>query len=187
VPNWRSAGLTHAGQSSTGVQDSIKFGRIYGSNRLDYILLKEQKDTYDVLVWENKGEGGTKLKADGSYYCDMRNSGSDDLVWIYQDGRVDEINVNIHSPPAWGHAISFDLRVPGPRNGIHLADWTGDGKCDIIVQDKATGALTIYQNTYQTASGRMTFDSNTLHASPGCNQGWGVGIFDLGMRIHDIE
>ncbi|EXK87540.1 hypothetical protein FOQG_08887 [Fusarium oxysporum f. sp. raphani 54005] len=187
VPNWRSAGLTHAGQSSTGVQDSIKFGRIYGSNRLDYILLKEQKDTYDVLVWENKGEGGTKLKADGSYYCDMRNSGSDDLVWIYQDGRVDEINVNIHSPPAWGHAISFDLRVPGPRNGIHLADWTGDGKCDIIVQDKATGALTIYQNTYQTASGRMTFDSNTLHASPGCNQGWGVGIFDLGMRIHDID
>ncbi|XEU97574.1 hypothetical protein FSHL1_002860 [Fusarium sambucinum] len=187
VPNWRSAGITHAGQSSSGNQDKIKFGRIYGSNRLDYILLKEQKDTYDVLVWENKGQGGTKLKADGTYYCDMRNSGSDDLVWIYQDGRVDEINVNIHSPPAWGHAIDFDFRVPGPRNGIHLADWTGDGKCDIIVQDKGSGALTIYENTYVTASGRMTFASNTIHAAPGCDQGWGVGIFDLGMRIHDID
>ncbi|KAF5001515.1 hypothetical protein FGRMN_986 [Fusarium graminum] len=187
VPNWRSAGLTHAGQSSTGIQNKIKFGRIYGSNRLDYILLKEQKDTYDVVVWENKGEGGTKLKADGSYYCDMRNSGSDDLVWIYQDGRIDEINVNIHSPPAWGHAIEFNFRVPGPRNGIHLADWTGDGKCDIIVQSKATGDLTIYQNNYQTGSGQMTFAGSTIHASPSCEQGWGVGIFDLGMRIHDID
>ncbi|KAF4968093.1 hypothetical protein FSARC_4454 [Fusarium sarcochroum] len=187
VPEWRSAGLTHAGQSATGVQDSIKFGRIYGSNRLDYILLKEQKEHYDVVVWQNQGAGGTKLKADGNYYCDMTGSGSDDFVWIYQDGHAAEINVNIHSPPAWGHTTTIELKVPGPRNGIHLADWTGDGRCDVIVQNKATGDLTVFKNLYDKAANRITFDSGTTHASSKCDQGWGVGIFDLGMRFHDID
>ncbi|KAM0549173.1 hypothetical protein ACHAPJ_009482 [Fusarium lateritium] len=187
VPEWRFAGLTHAGQSATGVQDSIKFGRIYGSNRLDYIFLKEQKEYFDVVVWENQGAGGTKLKADGNYYCDMTGSGSDDYVWIYQDGHAAEINVNIHSPPAWGHSTKIVLKVPGPRNGIHLADWTGDGRCDVIVQNKATGDLTVFKNQYDKGTDSITFDSDTTHASSKCDQGWGVGIFDLGMRFHDID
>jgi hypothetical protein len=187
VPNWRSAGQTHAGQAVTGIQDSIKFGRIYGSNRLDYIFLKEEKEYYDVVVWQNQGAGGTKLKADGNYYCDMRGSGSDDYVWIYQDGHDAEINANIHSPPAWGHNTKIELTVPGPRNGIHLADWTGDGRCDVIVQNKATGHLTVYKNQYDKGADRISFDSGTAVGATDCNQGWGVGIFDLGMRFHDIE
>ncbi|KAG7409901.1 Multidomain esterase [Fusarium oxysporum f. sp. rapae] len=186
VPKWRSAGQTHAGQAVTGIQDSIKFGRIYGSNRLDYIFLKEEKDHFDVVVWQNQGAGGTKLKADGNYYCDMRGSGSDDYVWIYQDGHAAEINVNIHSPPAWGHNTRIELTVPGPRNGIHLADWTGDGRCDVIVQNKATGYLTVYKNQYDKGADKISFGSGTTVATD-CNQGWGVGIFDLGMRFHDID
>jgi hypothetical protein len=42
--------------------DRIVFGRIYGSNRLDYAHLKEADDHYDIEVWENLGAGGTKLK-----------------------------------------------------------------------------------------------------------------------------
>ncbi|KAF5982347.1 acetylxylan esterase [Fusarium bulbicola] len=186
VPQWRSAGQTHAGQAVSGIQDSIKFGRIYGSNRLDYIFLKEEKDHFDVVVWQNQGAGGTKLKADGNYYCDMRGTGSDDYVWIYQDGHAAEINANIHSPPAWVHSTKIELTVPGPRNGIHLADWTGDGRCDVIVQNKATGHLTVYKNQYDKGADRISFDSGTAVATE-CNQGWGVGIFDLGMRFHDID
>ncbi|CVL03596.1 related to acetylxylan esterase [Fusarium proliferatum] len=186
VPKWRSAGQTHAGEAVSGIQDSIKFGRIYGSNRLDYIFLKEEKDHFDVVVWQNQGAGGTKLKADGNYYCDMRGTGSDDYVWIYQDGHAAEINVNTHSPPAWGHNTKIELTVPGPRNGIHLADWTGNGRCDVIVQNKATGNLIVYKNQYDKGADRITFDSGTA-VTTDCNQGWGVGIFDLGMRFHDID
>jgi hypothetical protein len=99
VPDWRSAGITHPGQGDYGIRENIKFGRIYGSGRRDYIYLKEEKTYYDVIVWENQGYGGTKRKGDGNFYCDMRGTGcescgahslfarliftADDYVWIY--------------------------------------------------------------------------------------------------------
>ncbi|TGJ79062.1 hypothetical protein E0Z10_g9703 [Xylaria hypoxylon] len=186
VPEWRSAGRTHAGQADTGIQSNIKFGRIYGSGRLDYIYLKEVDDWYDVHVFENKGTGGTKRKGDGDNYCDMRGTGSDDLVWIYSNGTVDEINTNIHSPPNWGHSTHITLSVPGPRSRIHLADWTGDGKCDVLVQSEA-GALTLYENRYDSNANSITFTNRGVVASTGCTAGWGVSMFDRGMRIADIE
>ncbi|KAI1120096.1 hypothetical protein F5Y10DRAFT_290321 [Nemania abortiva] len=187
VPEWRSAGLTHPGQAESNIQSNIKFGRIYGSGRLDYIYLKEQDDWFDVHVFENKGSGGTKRKGDGNFYCDMRGTGSDDLVWIYSDGRVDEINTNIHAPPNWGHSTSITLTVPGPRVGIHLADWTGNGRCDVLVQNKANGALTLYENNYNAGANALTFTNRGVVASTGCTQGWGVSIFDRGMRLADID
>ncbi|KAK3372649.1 carbohydrate esterase family 3 protein [Podospora didyma] len=188
VPNWRDAGQTHGGQAGTsGLRNKIKFGRIYGSGRLDYIYLKEEATYVDVLVWENTGGGGTKLKADGNFYCDMRGTGADDYVWIYEDGHAAEINANIHSPPAWGHSTSISLNVPGPRVGIHLADWTGNGRCDVLVQNKATGALTLYENQF--SNNALTFTNRGVVSGSGgwCTEGWGVGIFDRGMRLADID
>ena len=71
--------------------------------------------------------------------------------------------------------------------GIHLADWDGDGKCDVLVQNKATGALTLYRNDWQSGRDTITFTNRGVVAETGCNQGWGVSIFDRGMRIADIE
>lgn len=187
VPDWRKAGVTHPGQAATGVRGNIKFGRIYGSGRLDYIYMKEEEEWFDMIVFENKGSGGTRRKGDGNFYCDMRGTGADDLVWIYYDGRVDEINTNIHSPPNWGHDTSITLTVPGPRTGIHLADWTGNGRCDVLVQNKATGALTLYENNYDAGAKALTFSNRGVVANTGCTEGWGVGIFDRGMRLADIE
>lgn len=65
VPDWVSVGITHEGQPQANIRNNIKFGKIYDSNRLDYIYIKEEADWFDVRVWENKGSGGTKLKADG--------------------------------------------------------------------------------------------------------------------------
>ncbi|KAI1741483.1 hypothetical protein F4680DRAFT_457982 [Xylaria scruposa] len=186
VPEWRSAGLTHPGQAESGIRSNIKFGRIYGSGRLDYIYLKEEKDWFDLIAFENKGSGGTKRKGDGNFYCDMRGTGADDLVWIYYDGRVDEINTNIHSPPNWGHNTTITLTVPGPRTGIHLADWTGNGRCDVLVQSK-TGTLTLYENNYDTGANSLNFSNRGVVASTGCTEGWGVSIFDRGMRLADID
>lgn len=80
VPNWVHSGITHTGMGVKGVRNHIKFGRIYGNNRMDYIWLKEENDRWDMHVWENDGAGGTKLKGDGVFYCDMRGTGIDDYV-----------------------------------------------------------------------------------------------------------
>ncbi|KAK0384091.1 hypothetical protein NLU13_8180 [Sarocladium strictum] len=187
VPGWASSGITHAGQGDSGIRGNIKFGKIYGSNRLDYIYLKEERDWFDVRVWENTGQGGTKQKGDGVFYCDMRGTGTDDYVWIYMDGHADEIFINIKSPPNWGHDHSISLRVPGPRTGIHLADWNGNGRCDVLVQDKASGALTLYENQYNAATKSISFANRGVVYRPNCPEGWGPGIFDRGMRLADID
>jgi hypothetical protein len=186
VPDWTSAGLTHPGQGESNVARNIKFGRIFGSGRRDYIYLKEEKTYFDVYVWENLSGGSTKRKADGNYYCDMRGTGRDDYVWIYQDGHAAEIFANIKNPPNWGHDVKITLSVPGPRNGIHLADWNGDGKCDVLVQNKATGAITPYINEYNAATNTLTFRQQGATRAL-CNTGWGVNPFDRGMAIVDIE
>ncbi|KAK3315918.1 carbohydrate esterase family 3 protein [Apodospora peruviana] len=190
VPDWRDTGITHPGQGQYGIRHLIKFGRIYGSGRKDYIYLNETKTHYDVVVWENVGGGSTKRKADGNFYCDMRGSGADDYVWIYDDGHTDSTDfyANIHQPPNWGHSITISLNVPGPRTGIHLADWNGDGKCDVLVQDKATGTLTLYENRYNLGDKTITFHNQGVVSNQArCTQGWGVGIFDRGMRMADLD
>jgi hypothetical protein len=69
-----------------------------------------------------------------------------------------------------------------------LADWDGDGLCDVLVQDRYTGALSLYKNTYDKATDTVTFAAKGV-VNPGqtCTQGWGVGIFDRGMRVADID
>jgi hypothetical protein len=187
VPNWVSSGITHEGRPETGIRQHIKFGKIYGSNRLDYIYIKEEDDYYDVLVWENKGSGGTKLKADGTFYCDMRGTGSDDYVWIYADGHSNEIFANTHNPPFWDPNYTFTLKVDVSRTLIHLADWTGNGRCDVLVQDKTTSAVTLWENQWDSATKTLTFANRGVVASPGCGKSTGVSIFDRNMRIADMD
>lgn len=188
MPEWRSSGITHEGQPQTGIQKNIKFGRIYGSGRLDYIYIKNESTYYDVRVWQNTGGGGTKRKADGNFYCDMRGTGSDDYVWIFNDGHSNQIFANVHNPPFWGINTKISLTVPGPRVGIHLADWTGNGRCDVLVQNKATGALTLWENQYDATKNSLTFaNRGVVTGAATCTEGWGVNIFDRGMRLADME
>lgn len=62
VPDWTHSGITHAGQATSGVRKQIKFGRIYGSGRLDYIYFQKVSDGYEMHVWQNTGGGGTRRK-----------------------------------------------------------------------------------------------------------------------------
>lgn len=61
-PSWHNAGTTHPGLGKTINPNNIRFGRIFGSGRLDYIYIKEEDAHFDAHVWENKGNGGTKRK-----------------------------------------------------------------------------------------------------------------------------
>ena len=82
MPDWIAAGITHQGQAETNIRKNIKFGRIYGGGKLDYIYLKEEKEYYDVRVWKNTGSGGTRRKADGNFYCDMLGTGMFDSHFL---------------------------------------------------------------------------------------------------------
>lgn len=141
----------------------------------------------------------------------MRGTGSDDYVvstentcppypyqaltrfffkWVYSDGSKATIYENTHNPPYWTASVEGGnlFTVPGPRVGIHLADWDGDGKCDVLTQDKATGALHMWKNNYDPLTGKFLFtDEGIVTGSATCTEGWGVGIFDRGLRLADLE
>jgi len=59
----------------------------------------------------------------------MDGDGRDDYVWISPMGEL-TVFINIGSPPAWGQGgVAINLNLP--RKSLHLADWTGTGKCDV--------------------------------------------------------
>jgi hypothetical protein len=78
-PHWVEASVAHRG--FPGEKPFVLFGRVFGSNRRDYITVTVTTATFnkqwDVNVWENTGSGGTLLRGDGVFYCDMHNQGYD--------------------------------------------------------------------------------------------------------------
>ena len=64
VPSWVHPGITHAGMGVPGAGVRIKFARVFGSGRLDYVYLKPSATAgnVDVTVWENTGTGGKLMK-----------------------------------------------------------------------------------------------------------------------------
>ncbi|KAK8041302.1 esterase [Apiospora phragmitis] len=185
VPDWVSAGQTHGG---VGRGSEIQVGRVYGSGRLDYVWMKPAGDKIEVTVYQNLGEGGTRRKGDGVFYCDMTGSGSDDYVWVWSPGDKAELYINTHNPPNWKEDTKTLFNIGRNRRSIHLADWDGDGKCDVLSQRKSDGALEWWRNGYDKATGRFSFEYKGFVAgSEKCSQGWGVSIFDRGLRLADID
>lgn len=69
---------------------------------------------------------------------------------------------------------------------IHLADFDNDGKCDILLVDKASGATTVIKNDY--SDGKFSFTSlGQVTGSATCTEGYGRDKHDLGVRWHDID
>ena len=121
----------------------------------------------------------------------MNGSGNDDYVFIDHNSKI-TIFQNVNTPPNTDYAGWYDrgvvLDLAGvPRKAIHLGDWNGDGFCDVIITDKATGALDVIHTYYDKASDSYTFGPRTRVVQSGCTQGWGVGVFDLGMQFADID
>ena len=121
----------------------------------------------------------------------MNGSGNDDYVFIDHNSKI-TIFQNVNTPPntdyaGWyGRGVVLDL-AGVPRKAIRLGDWNGDGFCDVIITDKATGALDVIHTYYDKASDSYTFGPRTRVVQSGCTQGWGVGVFDLGMQFADID
>lgn len=171
--------------------------------------------SYEVRATKNTGKGGKHLKGDGVNWCDMTGSGNDDLVFIDHNSKI-SIFRNLNTPPdtsrypGWATVTTLDL-AGTDREAIYLADWNGDGRCDILTvvrptvqhspgdidpltdlgtnpnQNKATGAVHARYTTYTESSASFTFGARTEVVSAGCDQGWGVALLDRGARFHDID
>jgi hypothetical protein len=121
----------------------------------------------------------------------MSGTGNDDYVFIDHNSKI-TIFRNSNRPPNTDYSGWYDkgvvLDLGGTnRKAIHLGDWNGDGLCDVIVTDKATGALDVYYTGWDKSSDQFSFSAKTRVAASGCTQGWGVGLYDLGIQFADID
>lgn len=64
----------------------------------------------------------------------------------------------------------------------------GHGQCDLWLVDRATGAAEVWINNWNSRSGEMSWNKRGIVTGKAkCTQGWGVGLYDIGLRFHDIE
>ncbi|OBT72676.1 hypothetical protein VF21_08567 [Pseudogymnoascus sp. 05NY08] len=206
-----SSGPTHAGMGVAGIRDRIHFARIYGESeafgllgRHDYVYMEHTKngDKYDiqVKVWKNVGSGSTKLKADGDKYCNMmgHSGGREDYVWtlstgqitIYPNAGLSEVG---DGQSFWGpETIMFDPEIhAGGRNldrrDLHLADWDGDGFCDIIwTNPNENNQVEVWRNRYgETQAWNWSYLGNPA-TELSCVEKRGLGIHDIPVHFADV-
>ena len=121
----------------------------------------------------------------------MSGTGNDDYVFIDHNSKI-TIFRNSNTPPNtdysgwWDKGVVLDFGGIN-RKAIHLGDWNGDGFCDVIITDAATGALDVYYTYWDRASDQFSFSTKTRVVNSGCTQGWGVGLYDLGIQFADID
>lgn len=213
TPNWRAASSnpTHQGLNIAGIRDQIHFANVYDSPaafsmlaRGDYVRIEPKgKDPtgyyqYDFSVWQNQGGGGSKLKADGTRHCNMKGhaNGAQDLVWVHSTGymRIYESRGGSFppQPPYWGNNyIMWDMTATRQmdRRDLHLADWDGDGLCDIIWVHPESPVVDVWINKYKQNNNFNTWEYRP-NVGPKDNI-WcpprGKAIFDLGVRFADLD
>ncbi|KAK2765017.1 hypothetical protein FQN54_008716 [Arachnomyces sp. PD_36] len=189
--DWRDAGETHAGMDEEGARDNIHFAKVYGvDGRYDYIYVTSSEGdngdiTYDFNVWRNDGSGGTMVRADGNRYADITGDGKDDYVWVSPDGKG-QLFENYDNWPYWhDRGIIFDTGMP--RDTIHLGDWDGDGRADVLSVDYNSGQVRVWKNNWDNEAHSGEFeDLGVPNSDLKCAETKGVGVFDLPVRFADI-
>ncbi|CRK28342.1 hypothetical protein BN1708_015201 [Verticillium longisporum] len=180
-------GVTHPdiGEGIGDTRERAKFGRVF--NKRDGFR--------DVIsIWENVngGNGGRWQKGDGARWGDVTGTGFDDYIWISAFGEVtifpNKARANSfdwYKSVAWGSTTLVKTGVT--RRALHIADWNGDGKADIIAVDRVSGELTVWLSTSE--PGKVSFqDAKKYSDTKGfCTLGWGVLYYDTSHHFADIN
>lgn len=168
-----NSGPTHHGvpwgvtDDEKDIRDRIYFARIYGETpvtgtlaKQDYVFMEHEKTDgghhFTMHPWKNTGHGGTKLLADGNRYCNImgHKNGNVDYVWIWGGGSMQlwgsrgKKQISEDDPDGWWDYRGYMWEPPTEmsRRDLHLADWGGDGRCDIIYMDPKTGVVQVWIN-----------------------------------------
>ncbi|KAF4975545.1 hypothetical protein FZEAL_7691 [Fusarium zealandicum] len=189
------------------LRNRIHFARIYGQSTVfgnlpkqDYVFMQHtkvgKKHRFQMRVWKNTGSGGTKLLADGNKYCNMMGHGNGmvDYVWAYQGGKMEmwanrgKGSISNSDPDGYWN-YQGTIWTPSQemdRRDLHLADWDGDGACDIIHVNPKGGSVQVWINNYpKTGKWAWTHQGNPAPALS-CSQSRGLGLYDLAVRFADI-
>ncbi|KAF4470857.1 fg-gap repeat domain-containing [Fusarium albosuccineum] len=189
------------------LRNRIHFARIFGQSTVfgnlpkqDYVFMQHTKlngkHRFQMRVWKNAGAGGTKLLADGNKYCNMmgHDNGMVDYVWAYQGGKMEmwanrgKGTITESDPDGYWNYKGTIWTPPQEmdRRDLHLADWDGDGACDIIYANPKGGAVQVWINNYpKTGKWDWTHQGNPAPALS-CSQTRGLGLYDLAVRFADI-
>ncbi|KAK1622921.1 hypothetical protein BDP81DRAFT_440486 [Colletotrichum phormii] len=84
--------------------------------------------------------------------------------------------------PSW--SAPNKLETGFDRRALHVGDWDGNGKADIIGVNRRTGALTVWFSNWDGTN--FNWDKQVLANTDKCNQGLGRGYFDHGAYFADI-
>jgi hypothetical protein len=141
-----------------------------------------------IQAKKNTGAGGVALAGDGVHFCDMRGSGRDDLVSISPNGDV-RVLVN-DGDAAWTDA-GVVLETGRAARTLHVADWDGDGRCDVLSVSEADGSVELWRNEYDADKGALAFshdaDTPAADGASCAHAAGGVAPADRGVRLADID
>ncbi|KAL2782461.1 hypothetical protein BJX66DRAFT_345814 [Aspergillus keveii] len=199
----RSSGPTHHGMGGYASDDDEDFGLL---GKQDYVFMEhveeeENQHRFNMRVWKNTGAGGTKIKADGNRYCNMlgHDNGMMDYVWILLKGDMHlytnqgKTTVENDGPNFWGpnYKIFDPMSEIGrdlDRRDLHLADWDGDGVCDIIWTDPSNqNRVQLWRNRYK-QDGQFNWEHDPNPAPQlYCPETRGLGFFDRPVHFADIS
>ncbi|KAG9249745.1 uncharacterized protein F5Z01DRAFT_631089, partial [Emericellopsis atlantica] len=200
VPSWLKAGndgITHGGMG-TDIGDNrehVRFGRLW-DGRPSYIHWEIDDGHLKFDIWENRGRGGKYQKGDGIFWGDVTGSGFDDYVFIGPTGQV-TVFPNVYDQStssdkyyrddanAWGlPSATLDTGL-SPR-ALHVGDWDGDGKADIIGVDRETGGVIVWYSNWDGNNFNWDRQDHRSTTNGWCTEGWGLLPGDHGAHFADV-
>ncbi|KAJ3548060.1 hypothetical protein NM208_g1190 [Fusarium decemcellulare] len=179
-------------------RDHVVLADIDGDGRGDYGVLDDAGNAFfwrngridDIpKYWQYLGkrfEGKNKGDLRGTQFEDINGDGCDDWMEMWANrgkGTITESDPDgywNYKGTIWTPPQEMD------RRDLHLADWDGDGACDIIYANPKGGAVQVWINNYpKTGKWDWTHQDNPAPALS-CSQTRGLGLYDLAVRFADI-
>ncbi|KAE8138735.1 hypothetical protein BDV38DRAFT_281664 [Aspergillus pseudotamarii] len=141
-----------------------RLGDIGGDGRIDYCLIHKNGD---IRCWHNGGQKDAPTKEYGGYWQDLgivfKGKGMGDITGV----PLVDINRDFRSDWLW-----LDAK----------------GKSDLWAVKRDTGEAEVWLNKWSSnAQGDYFQFKGVLTGNARCTQGWGVGLYDLGLRFADLD